>query len=61
MELSPQSEMSSRDQIGKVFLVRHGFRECLICGELFTRTTARAHADVTCYPDMCCFNIRRNQ
>ena len=26
------------DQIGKVFLVRsHGLRECLVCGELFTR------------------------
>lgn len=41
------------DQIGKVFVVRtHGLRECLICGELFTRTTARAHTDVTRYPDM---------
>ena len=28
-------------QIGKVFLVRrHGLRECLVCGELFTRATA---------------------
>jgi hypothetical protein len=53
MESSPHSEMSSRDQIGKVFVVRtHGLRECLICGEFFTRTMARAHADVTCYPDM---------
>jgi hypothetical protein len=39
------------DQIGKVFLVRrHRLRQCLVCGELFTRTTARAHADVNCYP-----------
>ena len=41
------------DQIGKVFVVRsHGLRECLICGELFTRTTARAHAEVDCYPSI---------
>jgi hypothetical protein len=46
------------DVIGKFFVVRdHGLRECLICGELFTRTTARAHADVKCYPD---FNIGGN-
>jgi len=55
MQSSPQREMSHRDQIGKVFLVRrHGLRECLVCGELFTRTTARAHGEVNCYPD---FNI----
>ena len=56
MESSPQrGEVSSAkgntDQIGKVFVVRsHGLRQCLVCGELFTRTTARAHADVNCYP-----------
>lgn len=60
MESSPQrSEVSSAkgnaDQIGKVFVVRcHRLRECLVCGELFTRTTAHAHADVNCYPN---FNI----
>jgi hypothetical protein len=38
------------DQIGKVFVVRrHGLRECLVCGELFARTTAPAHAGVNCY------------
>jgi hypothetical protein len=42
---------SSADQIGKVFLVRsHGLRECLVCGELFTRRTAPAHAVANCYP-----------
>jgi hypothetical protein len=42
---------SSPDVIGKVFLVRHhGLRECLVCGELFTRRTAPAHAEVNCYP-----------
>jgi hypothetical protein len=56
------SAKGNTDQIGKVFVVRsHGFRECLVCRELFTRTTARAHIDVTCYPDMeCCFNIGGN-
>lgn len=68
MESSPQQgKMSgasgnSADQIGKVFAVRsHGERECLVCGELFTRTMARAHAEVNCYPDIeCCFNIGGN-
>lgn len=41
------------DQIGKVFLVRpHGLLECMVCGELFTRTTAPAHSEVNCYPDV---------
>jgi len=45
------SAKGNADQIGKVFVVRsHGLRQCLVCGELFTRTTARAHADVNCYP-----------
>jgi hypothetical protein len=40
------------DQIGKVFVVRsHGLRQCLVCGELFSRTKAHAHAEVNCYPD----------
>jgi len=52
------NEPHKLDVIGKLFLVRpHGLRECLVCGELFTRTTARAHADVNCYPD---FNIGGN-
>jgi hypothetical protein len=39
------------DQIGKVFVVRsHGLRECLVCGEVFTRSTAPAHAETNCYP-----------
>ncbi len=41
------------DLIGKVFVVRSpGLRECLVCGELFTRTTARAHAEVNCSPSV---------
>jgi hypothetical protein len=44
---------SNPDVIGKVFLVhRHGLRECLVCGQLFTRTTAPAHAEVNCYPSV---------
>jgi hypothetical protein len=42
---------SNADQIGKVFAVRrHGLLECQVCGELFTRRTAPAHAEVNCYP-----------
>jgi len=42
---------NSPDVIGKVFLVRSdGLLECMVCGELFTRTTAPAHAEVNCYP-----------
>jgi len=42
---------SNADQIGKVFAVRrHGLLECLVCGELFTRTTAPEHAEVDCRP-----------
>lgn len=44
---------NSPDVIGKPFIVRpHGLRECMVCGELFTRTCAPAHAEVNCYsPD----------
>ena len=39
------------DQISKVFVVRcHGLLECMVCGELFTRCTAPAHAEINCYP-----------
>ena len=42
---------SQRDQIGKVFAARRGgLLECLVCGEMFTRETAREHAEVDCYP-----------
>jgi hypothetical protein len=41
------------DQIGKVFVVRsHGLRQCLVCGEFFTRSTAPEHATVDCYPSL---------
>jgi len=42
---------SQRDQIGKVFVVLcHGLLECLVCGEVFNRTTAPEHAEVDCRP-----------
>jgi len=42
---------SQRDQIGKVFAVRRGgLLECLVCGETFSRETAREHAEVACRP-----------
>ncbi len=42
---------NSPDVIGKLFLVRrHGLRECMVCGGLFDRRTAPAHAEVNCYP-----------
>ena len=39
------------DVIGKAFVVRaHGLLECIVCGELFSRSTAPKHAEVNCYP-----------
>jgi hypothetical protein len=50
-EVEMTDTRSNADQIGKVFLVRcHGLLECMVCGELFTRSTAPAHAEVNCYP-----------
>jgi hypothetical protein len=47
------NDQGSPDQIGKVFVVRyHGLRECLVCGELFTRRTAPEHAIVDCHPSL---------
>jgi hypothetical protein len=44
------SRANGTDVIGKLFIVRsHGLRECLVCGELFARATAPAHAGVNCY------------
>jgi len=41
----------SPDVIGKVFFaVGRDVRQCLVCGELFTRTAAAKHAEVDCYP-----------
>jgi hypothetical protein len=44
------------DQVGKVFraIITQGvsLRECLACGELFSREASRAHAEVPCYPNM---------
>jgi len=47
------NEQCNSDLIGKVFHVRsHGLLECMVCGELFTRKTAPAHAVVECYPSI---------
>ncbi len=53
---------SQRDQIGKVFAVRsRGLLECLVCGELFTRSTAPEHAEVDCFRlELCLLASRRN-
>ena len=41
------------DQIGKAFAVLpHGLLKCLLCGEIFTRTTAPEHSEVDCYPSV---------
>ena len=42
---------NSPDVIGKVFFaVGRDVRQCLVCGELFTRIAAAKHAEVDCYP-----------
>jgi hypothetical protein len=47
------NEQGSPDIIGKLFIVRrHGLRECLVCGELFPRSTAPEHAIVDCYASL---------
>ena len=38
------------EQVGKVFIVTHGMRQCLICNALFTREEAAKHAVTTCFP-----------
>ena len=51
MSTETGSRANGTDQVGKVFIVRrHGLRECLVCGELFIRSTAPEHAEVDCYP-----------
>jgi hypothetical protein len=38
------------DQIGKVFAVLpQGLLRCLLCEEIFSRSTAAEHAEVDCY------------
>jgi len=42
---------SSPDVNGKVFFaVNRDVRQCLVCGELFSRKAAAKHAEVDCYP-----------
>jgi hypothetical protein len=57
MQSSPvEEQMSSAnanrpDVIGKVFFaVGRDVRQCLVCGELFTRSAAAKHAEVDCNP-----------
>lgn len=38
------------EQVGKVFIVTHGMRQCLICNALFTREGSAKHAGTTCFP-----------
>jgi hypothetical protein len=38
------------EQVGKVYIVTHGMRQCLICNLLFTREEAPKHAGTTCFP-----------
>jgi len=38
------------EQIGKLFIVTHGMRRCLICDGLFSSKEARDHALFPCYP-----------
>lgn len=38
------------DKIGKVFfVVDSDVRQCLVCGEIFSRQAAAEHAEVHCY------------
>jgi hypothetical protein len=41
---------TNSEQIGKVFIVTHGVRQCLICDGLFTREAAAKHASTPCCP-----------
>jgi len=45
-----QAVAAEGDQIGKVFFaVNRDVRQCLVCGELFSRKAAADHAEVDCY------------
>jgi len=64
MSTKNRSRANGTDQIGKVFVVRgHGLRECLVCGEVFTRSTAPSHAETTCYPavEFCLLTSERGE
>ena len=51
MSTNDGSRANGTDVIGKVFVVRrHALRECLVCGEVLTRSTAPAHAETNCCP-----------
>ena len=38
------------DRVGKIFVVSHALRRCLICDGLFTQSEAAYHAEIVCYP-----------
>lgn len=41
---------TSSEQVGKVFIVTHGMRRCLICDSLFTPEGAAEHSVAICFP-----------
>jgi hypothetical protein len=38
------------EQVGKVFIVTHGMRRCLVCDTLFMREEAAKHSQTMCFP-----------
>ena len=43
------------ERTGKVFVaLGQGMRQCLVCGDIFTRQAAPEHAGVVCYPELHC-------
>jgi len=40
------------ERVGKVFIVTHGMRQCLVCNAPFTREEAAKHAGTTCFPKL---------
>ena len=47
-------ESVADDRVGKLFIMvvtpEISLRECLVCGELFTREASREHSHVPCQP-----------
>ncbi len=47
--------VTSADEIGKVFVaLGQGMRQCLVCGDIFTRQAAPEHAGMVCHPGLHC-------
>jgi hypothetical protein len=51
-----RGEAVADDWVGKVFIAivtpEVYLRECLVCGELFTRDASQEHTEVSCYPNI---------